>query len=114
MASASRARKPAEETLISCTNDQNNHAAAGAFTRQQQGDAARADPPVLGAVGEGAQAEHHAGEAAQHRQQHEGPRGVPEGWTGQRRGAQTRQRRHTHASALLLAAHAHRCPLHTG
>lgn len=37
-------------------------------TWQHQGHAARADPPVLGAVGEGAQAEHHAGEAAQHRQ----------------------------------------------
>lgn len=52
------------------------------FTWQEQGDAPRADPLVLGAVGEGAQAEHHTGEAAQHRQQHEGPGGVPEGCVG--------------------------------
>lgn len=60
-------------------------------TWQDQGDAPRADPPVLGAVSEGAQAQHHTGEAAQHRQQHEGPGGIPEGWT------QTRPRT-THTS----------------
>lgn len=49
-------------------------------TWKEQGDASCADPLVLGTVGEGAQAEHHAGEAAQHRQQHKGPGGVPEGW----------------------------------
>lgn len=57
-------------------------ASALCVTWQDQGDAAGTDPPVLGAVSEGAQAEQHAGEAAQHRQQHKGPCGIPECWTG--------------------------------
>ena len=47
-------------------------------TWQDEGDPPRTDPPVLGAIGEGAEAEHDPCEAAQHRQQHEGPGGVPE------------------------------------
>lgn len=63
-------------------------------TWQHQGDATCADPPVLGAISEGAKAEHHPSEAAQHRQKHEGPCGIPESCT---------QEGNTYSHSVLLA-----------